>query len=128
MAPPHPQTTGQLLSEFQFYGSYKMEVKRPETTDEFIRYLGIRNTLKMKFPFHSVEVYGYLMVFGFASFGLVFLYAAIVSKMLPEFENYPVLNAIRNDYYFCYLIPLSILPTYSIIYLNWLSMRHFEQN
>lgn len=108
--------------------SLDMEVKRPETTDEFIKLLGIRNTLKMKLPFNSVELYGYFMVVGFATFGLIFLYAAIVSKMLPEFDNYPILNAIRNDYYFCYLIPLSILPTYSIIYLNWLSMRHFEQN
>lgn len=105
-----------------------MEVKRPETTDDFVKLLGIRNTHKMKLPFHNVEAYGYLMVFGFATFGLIFLYAAIISKLLPDFENFPVLNAIKNDYYFCYLIPLSILPTYSIVYLNWLSMRHFEQN
>jgi hypothetical protein len=35
---------------------------------------------------------------------------------------------IKYDEYFCYLLPLSILPTYLILYLNWLAMRHFEQN
>lgn len=105
------------------------EIKRPETTDEFIKLLGIRNTNKMKLSNrNNLEVYGYLMVFGFACFGIIFLYSAIISKLLPDFESFPILNAIKHDYYFCYLIPLAILPTYSIIYLNWLAMRHFEQN
>ena len=63
----------------------------------------------------------------FAAFGAIFLYTAIISKLLPD-TGYFVIDFIKHDYYFCYLIPLSIVPTYAVVYLNWLAMRHFEQN
>ena len=59
--------------------------------------------------------------------GITFLYAALVSKMLP-YSGYSFLDAIKNDEFFCYFIPLSILPTYLVIYLVWLSMTFFENN
>lgn len=60
-------------------------------------------------------------------FLMAFLFVAIVSKVLPEQELEP-LRAIQADHYFCYLVPLAILPTYFVVYCNWLAMKFFEQN
>mmetsp|Transcript_25035 Transcript_25035/g.36953 ORF Transcript_25035/g.36953 Transcript_25035/m.36953 type:complete len:110 (+) Transcript_25035:18-347(+) len=57
--------------------------------------------------------------------GVCFTYAAFISNVLPETGN-PVIDFIRADQYYCYLVPLTVLPTFVIIYLNWLSMRVFE--
>jgi phosphatidylinositol N-acetylglucosaminyltransferase subunit Y len=54
-------------------------------------------------------------------------FAAFISKLLPPTGN-SILDLIRDDHFYCYLVPLTILPTYSIIYLNWLSLRIFEHS
>ena len=71
--------------------------------------------------------YGYSLIFLSISVLAVFIYAAFISKLMPPSDN-AYLNAIQNDSYFCFLIPLVVLPTYVVIYLNWLSMRFFEHN
>jgi len=54
-------------------------------------------------------------------------YAGVISKFLPD-TGIILLDDIKYDYYYCYLVPLTILPTYMVIYLNWLSMKFFEFN
>lgn len=56
-----------------------------------------------------------------------FRYAAGLSKLSPVPED-SLLEVIAKDYYYCYLIPLLILPVYVSVYLGWLSMRLFEHN
>jgi hypothetical protein len=48
-----------------------------------------------------------------------------VSKLLPP-SGHALLDAVRADRFYCLLLPLCALPTYLILYLNWLSMRLFE--
>ena len=60
-------------------------------------------------------------------FGGVYLYAAVISKFLPYYGNV-VLDAIKDDMYYCHAIPLAILPTYLIVYLNWLCLKLYESN
>jgi len=57
----------------------------------------------------------------------LYLYCAIVSKYLPDTDYY-ILNLIKYDYYYCYMIPLSIIPTYFVYYLNWLCISLLESN
>ena len=61
------------------------------------------------------------------SFGFLFLYAAFLSKLMPE-TGIEILDFMKYDYYYCYLVPLSILPTFIVVYLNWLSINYFEHN
>ncbi len=90
------------------------------------RHLGLRHFGRLSVPAH-VDFYGSAIAVSFALVGVVFVYAAFLSKLLPDTGNF-FIDFFKYDYYFCYLIPLSILPTYIIIYINWMAMRHFEQN
>ncbi|KAK1295379.1 hypothetical protein QJS10_CPA16g01136 [Acorus calamus] len=62
--------------------------------------------------------------FGFVSF-FGFFFAAIVSKLLPPFDNW-VLSAIQSDGYYCLLVPLTLPVLMFAIYLHWLSMKLFK--
>jgi hypothetical protein len=102
------------------------EEKRPETTEDFIKLLKIRNNSKITLH-PNIHLYGYFMVFAFSALGICFIYGAFISKLLPE-SQYSILKVIKDDYYFCYLFPLAILPTCLIIYFNWLAFTHFVHN
>ncbi len=99
---------------------------RPETTEDFIKELKIRSINKTAIHAQSA-FYGYCIIFTAVFVAILFIYSAFLAKLLPH-TGYVILDSIKDDYYFCYLVPLTILPTYLIIYLNWLAMRHFEQN
>ncbi|KAM3339611.1 hypothetical protein P3S68_029480 [Capsicum galapagoense] len=64
------------------------------------------------------------LAFGSISF-LVFVYVVIVSKLLPPFDN-PILAAIQNDRYYCFLVPLTLPILVVAIYFHWLSMKIFK--
>lgn len=54
-----------------------------------------------------------------------FFYAAIVSKLLPPYEN-RLLSAIQNDRYYCLLVPFTLPVIIVAVYLHWLSMKIFK--
>ncbi|KAH7423996.1 hypothetical protein KP509_12G084600 [Ceratopteris richardii] len=56
---------------------------------------------------------------------LAFLYAAILSKLLPP-SGLPILASIENDWYYCLLIPLTSPVVIIVVYLHWLSMKLFK--
>ncbi|KAJ4796744.1 hypothetical protein LUZ62_047990 [Rhynchospora pubera] len=56
---------------------------------------------------------------------LLFFFAAILSKLLPPFQN-PVLRAIQDDRYYYFLVPLTIPVIVIAVYLHWLSMKLFK--
>jgi hypothetical protein len=35
---------------------------------------------------------------------------------------------VRDDHYYCYLVPLTLPPTLLAIYLNWLGMMFYKHN
>ena len=94
--------------------------------DTVFQSLGLRHFGRLSLP-KNIDYYGYATTCFFAAIGIIYLYTAFVSKLLPD-TGYFILDFFKYDYYFCYLFPLSIIPTYAVIYLNWLAMRHFEQN
>ncbi|KAL0550816.1 hypothetical protein IC582_009880 [Cucumis melo] len=56
---------------------------------------------------------------------LIFLYAAVISKLLPPSNN-AFLSAIQNDWYYCLLVPLTLPILYVAVYFHWLSMKLFK--
>ncbi|KAK9273399.1 hypothetical protein L1049_018209 [Liquidambar formosana] len=64
------------------------------------------------------------LVFG-SVFLLGFLYAAIISKLLPTSENV-IISAIQNDRYYCFLVPLTLPILLVAVYFHWLSMKLFK--
>ncbi|PRP85065.1 hypothetical protein PROFUN_07249 [Planoprotostelium fungivorum] len=53
------------------------------------------------------------------------VFTIYISKVLPETGN-PLLDTIREDHHYCYLIPLSLMTTYLFFFNNWLAMKFFR--
>ena len=96
---------------------------------ELIELLGLRNFSKHRDVDGrgNVLLASYGLIASSLTLGIAFLYAVLLSKYMPD-TGIMVIDAIKYDHYFCYLIPLLILPTYLAIYLNWLSMKLFQYN
>lgn len=51
----------------------------------------------------------------------------VFAKLLPETGHWLV-DALREDWYYSLLVPLTIPVAFVAIYLNWLSMKFFRHN
>ncbi|CAA7397114.1 unnamed protein product [Spirodela intermedia] len=56
---------------------------------------------------------------------LGFFFAAILSKLLPPFEN-KFIAAVQHDRYYCMLVPLTLPVLVVAVYFHWLSMKLFK--
>ena len=65
---------------------------------------------------------GYTLLISSILLVLAYLYAALFSKLMPT-TGVALLDAIKEDEYFCFLLPLLIIPTFFIVYLNWVSFQ-----
>ncbi|WCJ38969.1 hypothetical protein M5689_019996 [Euphorbia peplus] len=73
----------------------------------------------------TTELWGWLFV-GIGSVSFVgFLFAAVVSKLLPLSDN-PIISSIQNDRYYCFLVPLTLPVLVVAVYFHWLSMKLFK--
>ncbi|XVF04761.1 hypothetical protein REPUB_Repub05bG0113000 [Reevesia pubescens] len=73
----------------------------------------------------KTTLWGWLLV-GIGSLILTgFLFTALISKLLPP-SNYPLIAAIQNDRYYCYLVPLTLPVLVVAVYFHWLSMKLFK--
>ncbi|KAH9741444.1 hypothetical protein KPL70_002634 [Citrus sinensis] len=69
--------------------------------------------------------WGWFFIVIGSAFFLGFLFAAIISKLLP-LSNNPLLSAIQNDRYYCFLVPLTLPIIVVAVYFHWLSMKLFK--
>ncbi|KAJ3676197.1 hypothetical protein LUZ60_003609 [Juncus effusus] len=94
------------------------------TTQRVKRKMSDKNNSEIQNPKRNM-VYGLIFIsFGVISF-CAFFFAAILSKLLPTFQN-PILLAIQNDRYYCFLVPLTLPMVIIAIYFHWLSMKLFK--
>ncbi|GAV65053.1 hypothetical protein CFOL_v3_08568 [Cephalotus follicularis] len=56
---------------------------------------------------------------------IVFLFTAIISKLVP-LSNNPVISAVQTDRYYCFLVPLTLPVLAVAAYFHWLSMKLFK--
>ena len=57
-----------------------------------------------------------------------FVYSAFLTQVLDPALELPLQAFFRDDYYYCFLLPLTLLPTYTFFYLNYMSKTYFEHN
>lgn len=57
----------------------------------------------------------------------MFRYAIVFSKLMPPM-GHPLLDAIREDSHYCYLVPLTIYPSCAALYMSWVSLKFFRHN
>ncbi|CAK9862701.1 unnamed protein product [Sphagnum jensenii] len=53
------------------------------------------------------------------------LYATLLSKLLPPC-GVPILDAIRSDWYYSFVVPLTGPVILVAVYFHWLSMKLFK--
>ncbi len=67
-----------------------------------------------------------LLALGFLFFSLT-LYTTTVSKLLPR-SGIWVLDAIKDDHYYCLLVPLTLVITSLFVTCNWMAFKVFRYN
>ena len=79
-----------------------------------------QSRLSYEFPAYCVIAFTSLFLF-------IFIYASFISAFVPD-SGISVIDFLKYDQYYIYLLPIMILPTYIVIYLNWMAIRMFEHN
>ncbi|KAK4608465.1 hypothetical protein RGQ29_002036, partial [Quercus rubra] len=54
-----------------------------------------------------------------------FLFTTFISKLLPPFDH-ALLSSIQNNWYYCFLVPLTFPVLVVAVYFHWLSMKLFK--
>jgi len=71
------------------------------------------------------KLIGWALVLGSAMVWANVIFAVLIAKVIPE-TGVELLDAVKHDRYYCYLVPL-LLPTLVIFrYWSWLSMQFFQ--
>lgn len=52
-------------------------------------------------------------------------YTIMVAKFIPM-TGVPLLDFFREDHYFCYLLPLTFVPTFALLYFNWITLELYK--
>jgi len=58
---------------------------------------------------------------------LMSTYAIAISKIIPKTGVW-FLDLVADDVYYCLLVPLIIIPSVLVVYLNWLGMKFYRHN
>ncbi|KAG5043117.1 hypothetical protein AAZX31_03G099200 [Glycine max] len=65
----------------------------------------------------------------FLSIGSVFFVGyfsiAVLCKLFPP-SHIPLISALQNDWYYCFLVPLTLPIIVVAVYFHWLSMKLFK--
>ena len=70
---------------------------------------------------------GIAILIATAIFFIAGMYAVLLSKFMPVI-NHSLLDFLRQDYYYSFLVPLLLPVSILTIYLNWLGMKFFRHN
>ncbi len=54
--------------------------------------------------------------------------SSVSNNYLNSLPRFPMMDAIRRDQHYCYLIPLTIPVAFIAMYINWVSLKYFRQN
>ena len=75
----------------------------------------------------SLVAQGYVLLLAIGVFFVWTVYAAVLSKFMPD-VGHPYLDWVKRDTYYCFLVPLTIPVTFVAIYFNWLGLKLFRHN
>ena len=71
-------------------------------------------------------ILGYAFVFAGFLFWVVGFYSVIVSKLFMPYTGHLILDWIKDDKYYCALIPSWLLSVAIVSWVNWVSMKYFR--
>ncbi|RKP35994.1 phosphatidylinositol N-acetylglucosaminyltransferase subunit Y, partial [Dimargaris cristalligena] len=75
----------------------------------------------------TTRAWGYVLLIATFVFFALGLYTTTISKFMPVTGN-RLLDAIREDQYYCLLAPLTLTVAFYTLIWNWLGMKIFRHN
>ncbi|KAJ2772676.1 hypothetical protein IWQ57_001664 [Coemansia nantahalensis] len=75
----------------------------------------------------DTPVYGYALLALTSVLFIASMYSLVVSKFVP-YTGVPFLDAVKDDRYFCLLMPVTGLSFGFAVFWNWLGMKFFRHN
>ncbi|KAJ1991197.1 hypothetical protein GGI26_004334 [Coemansia sp. RSA 1358] len=75
----------------------------------------------------NTPVYGYALLALTAALFVLAMYALVVSKFMPH-TGVAFLDSVKDDRYFCLLMPMTGLSFVFAVFWNWLGMKFFRHN
>ena len=120
-----PLGQGFVLPSLSLWHLHQRMQEEDENLELLFENLGLRHFGKMQLQPNLCVARTFLFISIFI--GVLFSYSAFISKLMPD-TGILVLDFMKHDYYFCYLFPLMLLPTYIVVYINWLAMKFFKNN
>ncbi|KAJ2722651.1 hypothetical protein GGI07_003178 [Coemansia sp. Benny D115] len=76
----------------------------------------------------DTPLYGYALLAVTAVMFVVLIYALVVSKLFMPVTGVWWLDAVKEDRYFCLLVPITGLSFTFAVFWNWLGMKFFRHN
>jgi hypothetical protein len=73
------------------------------------------------------EILGVFLIILSAVIFMVCFYAFIISKLMP-YTGHKILDWIKDDEYYCCLIPSLLITTSLMMYINWAAMKYFRHS
>ncbi|KAJ1981228.1 hypothetical protein H4R34_002151 [Dimargaris verticillata] len=75
----------------------------------------------------TTQAWGYALLLATFCFFALGLYTVVISKFMPATGN-RILDAIRQDQYYCFLLPLTLTVAFYTVIWNWVGMKLFRHN
>lgn len=101
--------------------SIEGENKKPESLKELAKHSRYKSIATDK-VLGVLFIITALVIFTFS------LYAFIISKFFMPYTGNQILDWIKDDEYYCCLIPSTIVTTLLFMYVNWVAMKYFRHS
>ncbi|KAL2319918.1 hypothetical protein Fmac_028887 [Flemingia macrophylla] len=75
--------------------------------------------------FDERKLWGWLFISIGSIFFVGYFFVAVISKLLPP-SNIALISTLQNDWYYCFLVPLTLPIIVVAVYFHWLSMKLFK--
>ena len=74
------------------------------------------------------ELMGYCFIFLGAMVFITSTYSMVISKLFMPYTGNKLLDSIKDDEYYIFLIPSMLVTIILFAYWNWVSMKFFRHN
>lgn len=101
---------------------------RKETSSFSITIKGAMSTHPKEYDTSITQIKGVLIILVSFFFFVFEIYALIISKIVMPYTGNPILDWIKDDDYYCALLPALFPISIGFAYLSWVSMKFFKHS
>ena len=95
--------------------------QQPESLQQLVR--------QTRYKSNAIDgVLGFAFLFSAMLIFSISLYAFIISKFFMPYTGNRILDWIKDDEYYCCLIPSTMISSVLFMYINWVAMKYFRHS